>query len=51
MANDGKKFENLVVDSCKRQGILCQRLKDTASFQKGNKNEADVSFTLFGDQN
>jgi len=39
--NEGKKFESLIEDSCKKQGLLCQRLKDTASFQKGNRNPSD----------
>ena len=39
--NEGKKFENLVEDSCVKQGVLCQRLKDTASRQFGNRNPSD----------
>ena len=39
--NEGKKFENLVEESCVKQGILCQRLKDTASRQFGNRNPSD----------
>jgi len=55
--NEGKKFESLIEDSCKKQGVLCQRLKDGSSrsgkdkFGRGTivrlKNNNPSDFILF----
>lgn len=41
----GQQLEKLLTDSCDRQGILCQRLKDTIALQAKNCNPSD--FILF----